>query len=266
MKKKLLDRYGDQIIVTEINGKSNVVTFRRTAAPILHDFYDKQRMEHAESETMRIIGTAAKLIKSDIKSMVTSSDSYPNKEHLSSADVLQFLPKSLHRLLQLLFVGQDTDLKQASIGQAIMQAVRPRVLLAPLQYGLSVDMHHRFASRYLIDTLYQHGFGCSYSEIQKFERSATLQGVALPQIRPEQFVQFVADIVDQNIRTIDWMNTFHGMGIIATFTPGEIQSKPVPRVVVSNTDIKQFGGINIRMFHSQHTAKPALTSKELKAM
>ena len=125
MKKKLLDRYGDQIIVTEINGKSNVVTFRRTAASILHDFYDKQRMEHAESETMRIIDTAAKLIKSDIKSMVASYDSYLNKEHLSSADVLQFLPESLHRLLQLMFVGQDTDLKQASIGQAIMQAVRP---------------------------------------------------------------------------------------------------------------------------------------------
>ena len=35
---------------------------------------------------------------------------------------------------------------------------------------------------------------------------------------------------------------------------------------MSNTDIKQDGGINIWMFHFQHTAKPPLTFKELKAM
>ena len=35
---------------------------------------------------------------------------------------------------------------------------------------------------------------------------------------------------------------------------------------MSNTDIKHVGGINIWMFHSQHTAKPPLTFKELKAM
>ena len=32
-------------------------------------------------------------------------------------------------------------------------------------------------------------------------------------------VQYVADNVDHNIRTIDGKNTFHGMGIIATITP-----------------------------------------------
>ena len=30
-------------------------------------------------------------------------------------------------------MGKNVDLKRASIGQAIMQAARPRVLLAPLQ-------------------------------------------------------------------------------------------------------------------------------------
>ena len=30
-------------------------------------------------------------------------------------------------------MGKDVDLKRASIGQAVMQAARPRVLLAPLQ-------------------------------------------------------------------------------------------------------------------------------------
>ncbi len=37
-----------------------------------------------------------------------------------------------------------------------MQAMGPRVILTPLQLGLGVQLHHHFASRFLIDTLHQH--------------------------------------------------------------------------------------------------------------
>ncbi len=46
--------------------------------------------------------------------------------------------------------------KIASIGQAVMQATRPRVILTPLQLGLGVQLHHHFGSRFLIGTLHQH--------------------------------------------------------------------------------------------------------------
>ena len=39
MKRKLQELYGDRIIITEINGKPNVVTFRSTAKAVLQDFY-----------------------------------------------------------------------------------------------------------------------------------------------------------------------------------------------------------------------------------
>ena len=55
-----------------------------------------------------------------------------------------------------------------------MQDVRPRVLLPPLQFGLGVQMHHHFASCFLIDSLHQHGFCCSYYEVQNYERGASL--------------------------------------------------------------------------------------------
>ena len=42
-------------------------------------------------------------------------------------------------------------MKIASISQAILQAARARVLLAPLQFGLGVQMHYYFGSRFLID-------------------------------------------------------------------------------------------------------------------
>ena len=76
--------------------------------------------------------------------------------------------------LRKIFAGKDNDLKLASVGQAIMQAARLRVLLAPLQFGLAVEMHDQFGSRFLIDTLNKHGLSSSYLKVQKFERSAAL--------------------------------------------------------------------------------------------
>ena len=40
-----------------------------------------------------------------------------------------------------------------------------------------------------------------------------------PIIPPGSFVQWIADNVDHNSRTIDGKNTFHGMGIVTSVTP-----------------------------------------------
>ena len=45
MKTKLQELYGDRIIITEINGKTNVVTFRSTAKAILQDFNQQEIMK-----------------------------------------------------------------------------------------------------------------------------------------------------------------------------------------------------------------------------
>jgi len=268
MKSKLMEHFGDNIIITELNGKPNVVTFRRTAANILHDFYKEQKKEDPNIEKIRMINTVAKLIKSDIKAVDSSNDVYPTREQMSSTEAaVQFIPQSLLMLLQGLFVGKNTDLKVASIGQAIMQATRPRVILAPLQFGLATEMHHQFSSRFIVDTLHKHGFSCSYSEVRKFEKSAALtQGAELPEPGSGEFIQHVGDNVDHNIRTLDGFGTFHGMGIISTFTPGKLLSKPVPRVSVTTDDIIKVGRINIKTFKSQHTGRNPLTYKELQAM
>ena len=51
-------------------------------------------------------------------------------------------------------------------------------------------------------------------------------------------------------------------GIIATFTPGKLASKPIPRITVTSDDIKKVGKIDIKNFHFQHTGD----FKELVAM
>ena len=156
MQQKLKEHFGDRIIETEINGKPNVVTFRNKAKTILHEFYC-HRDTDSEKEKMRIIETAAKLIREDIKAVKTSNSVYPGFENLGSDVCINFLPESLRLFLTGLIIRKENQMKIASIGQAIMQAARPRVLLVPLQVGLGVQLHHQYASRFLIDTLHQHG-------------------------------------------------------------------------------------------------------------
>ena len=127
-----------------------------------------------------------------------------------------------------------------------MQAARPRVLLASIQVGLGIQLHHHFASRFLIDSLRRHGFCCSYQEVQRFGKNAAVhQGTNIPN-HTSEFVQYVADNVDHNIRTLDGNDTFHDMGIIASVTPGTKHSQFVTRGKVNPDDISTTGHIQIQ--------------------
>ena len=65
---------------------------------------------------------------------------------------LQTIPETLSLLLSGILSGRDTSIKVASLGQSVMQAARPRILICPLQLGLGVQLHHHFGSISLIDT------------------------------------------------------------------------------------------------------------------
>ena len=71
MKSQLLKHFGERIIIAEINGKPNVVTFHSTASKILHDFHS-QKHKDPEQEKAHIIKTAALLIKNDITTIKQS--------------------------------------------------------------------------------------------------------------------------------------------------------------------------------------------------
>ena len=228
-------------MITDINGKPNVVTFRTTAAAILQEFYIQQDDVDIEEQKMNIIKTAAKLIKKDLKSLPTSSGNYPTIDTDAESHV-HFLPATLSAFLGVLVSEKNNSLKVASIGQAIVQAARPRVVIAPLQIGLAVQLHHNFSSRFLVDTLHHHGFCSSYQEVQMFNQNAALsQGTNIPSFNGE-FVQYAADNVDHNTRTLDGNNTFHGMGMIAVVTPGTKHNCNVPRRKVTAEETRQLVG------------------------
>ena len=220
MYSKLKEHFGDHIVITHINGKSNVVTFRNTAAAILQDFYNSPQKHDLSSGKIRLVQTASKLIMSDIKLVETENNCYSSYDDFESQDkCISFLPETLRKLLEVLIVGKGAKTKIASIGQAIMQAARPRVLLAQLLFGLGVQMHHHFGSRFLIDALHCHGFCYAYNEVQQIEQNAVLSyNTDIPNYTSE-FVQYAADTVDHNSRTLDGYNRFHGMGMIIVITP-----------------------------------------------
>ena len=257
MKARLQEHFGNEIIITEINGKPNVVTFRSTVAHILHDFHAQPKNVDLETEKLNVIRTASRLIKSDIKLIKTSNDIYPLIETEAETNA-NFLPQTLKLFLEGILASKD-DVKVASIGQAIIQAARPRVILAPLQVGLAVQLHHHFASRFLIDTLHRLGFCSSYQEAQLFNQNAALdQGTDIPDYNGE-FVQYVADNVDHNVRTLDGNDTFHGMGMIATVTPGTKPTSCVPRRKVSPQNISASGKVEIHP-----PSEPRLAQAEIK--
>ena len=140
------------------------------------------------------------------------------------------------------------------------------MLLAPLQVGLGVQLHHHFASRFLIDSLHHHGFCCSYQEVHQFERSTALSyGTDIPNFI-SQFVQYVADNVDHNIRTLDGNDTFHSMGMIAAVTPGTKKSNPILRMKVSSRDIAMVGQVPIKYHREESLGMTAVTYGKLHDM
>ena len=238
LKSKLLEHYGKSIFIAEGEGLSHIVTFREKTSEILRNYFNTPNGDDEETEKRAIIEAAAKLIKSDIKTIITPSvEEYPKSNDVALECALEYVPASLRCLLQHLLVGKDTRKQEASIGHIIVQGVRPRAVIAPLQICLAIQMHHHFRSKFLIDILSAMGYCSSYSEVQSFEENAAssiapdvLDGLHTP----DKMVLFAADNVDHNIVTLDGKGTFHGMGMLAPVTPGNKVAHTVLRRKLSD--------------------------------
>ena len=94
-------------------------------------------------------------------------------------------------------------------------------------------MHRQFGSKFLIESLYSHGFSLSYAEILRFERcAAAYRGTNIPDLDEHQnySMQAVADNVDHNAKTMDGKNTLHGMGDTVAVTPCLKSTTIIPRL------------------------------------
>ena len=154
MKQKLKDHYGD-VIFTENMRTGTLVTLQNKMRLIIDKFDKGTRSSSPDDEKNRIIQTAARLIRKDIKLMpnVYFKTEYP---HVNTMDVEH--AENLKYMMGLLIPGKEQSKKNISIAHALMQASFPRKLMMPLQLGLPVHLHDQFPSRYLIDFLYSMRF------------------------------------------------------------------------------------------------------------
>ncbi|KAL8574874.1 hypothetical protein ACOMHN_003434 [Nucella lapillus] len=86
MRQKLESHFGDEIMITCIKGKRNVVTFRSVAENILKQFAESKKETDSEKEKLKIIKTASTLILSDIKTIDTSKAEYPSATDFAVED------------------------------------------------------------------------------------------------------------------------------------------------------------------------------------
>lgn len=133
MNRKIIACFGDNISITEINGKRNVVTFKSTASTILHEFHRHSKKDDSVEEQLRPMEAAPKLVRSDKVHLTTQRYfSHIRRKLMSAERAAAFLPESLRTLLHVLFSGIKCGINVASVGHAIIQAIYPRVLLCPL--------------------------------------------------------------------------------------------------------------------------------------
>eukprot|EP00794_Sanderia_malayensis_P012469 gene12469-13757_t len=207
-KKRSLEHFRDEITITNINGRSDKVAFRTTAALILHEFHCLPKLNYPEADKGHVIKTAAKLVKNDIRLRETSKSHYSPIDDISSVDKnLYFVPCSLQILLKSIFVEEEPNRKVASIGPGIMQAASPKVLMAPLQLVLRVQI--------------------------------TISG------RSSWFSLYL--LLDF-AQTLDGTSMFHGMGMIAVATPKINSHKVIPRVKITSGDVALNSRIEIHYY------------------
>ena len=270
LKSKLRERYGDSIYIAEGEGLHDIVTMREKTSQILRSYFKSVKESDEESQKRTIIETAVRLIKSDIKTEVSSvTVQYPGTDMLKLDTALQYLPGTLRTMLDFLFVGKDKRRKVAGIGQAIIQAVRPRAVLVSLQIGLAIQTHHLYRSRFIVDTLYQMGFSSSYGEVLRFEKNAA-DTVAVDKLGENvdsqgMAVLFAGDNVDHNILTIDGKGTFHGMGMIAPLTPGRKPNQIIPRQSISELKYTEKTKIDIVEYRFASHARRIVFKELLKS-
>ena len=123
--------------------------------------------------------------------------------------------------------------------------IETRSIICLIQFGLGVETQSKFASKWLVNHLYQFGFSTSYDDVVRYKESVIkhAKDTMLEQQEDQGFVQCVADDVDHNIITF----TGQSMGLISIHSSGFICSNSVPRLKEQKkiSSILQSKGINI---------------------
>jgi hypothetical protein len=166
LKQQLIERYGDHIYFASRPGRDDVVGFKNLCDFMIHNSHFANANDFNGTEAEQAVYKAAGLLSAAIREMQYSRDFYPSPDDISG-DGLQFLPQLLQVFLQRLV---KSPLKQAAIGQCMVQACRPEGCIMPLIFGLGVEVD-QCGVESLHMKLARLGFALTVDEIRRYKFS-----------------------------------------------------------------------------------------------
>ena len=197
---KLKAKYKDHVYFVKSAGcKGELVCFKE-----MTDYILRQLKEQGSETKEEVVKAAAKIIKEEIREMNFSKDFYPSVDEISfSKDGEKWIPESLRMFMKFLVPSR---LKQLSLSQCIVQATRPRTVIAPIPFGVGIDIDKSTGCKQLITHLARLGFSVTPEEVSRYKQSA-IEGMDNDESKQEElssgYKQWVADNVDHNVGTFD---------------------------------------------------------------
>ena len=197
---KLKAKYRDHVYtVKSVGCKGELVCFKEMTGYIL-----SQLKEQGSETKEEVVKAAAKIIKEEIREMNFSKDFYPSVDEISfSEEGEKWIPESLRMFMKFLVPSR---LKQLSLSQCIVQTTRPRTVIAPILFGVGIDINKSTGCKQLITHLAKLGFSVTPEEVSRYKQSA-IEGMDNDESKQEElssgYKQWIADNVDHNVRTFD---------------------------------------------------------------
>lgn len=157
----LLEHLGDDVMVLRLEGCAPIIGYRELVSKIVK----VEKLESVDEEREDAV----------VNIIISEARATPQRNHYDLGDftaskVKQHTSTTLLRLISKLVSGGEITKVSISLAQAIQQHISH--IWNQTTLGLGVDLHHKFGSRDLIDTLYEHGFTVSYDEVLRFRKSA----------------------------------------------------------------------------------------------
>jgi hypothetical protein len=102
-------------------------------------------------ESQKMVVAAARLLKDSIRRQQFDTDVYPEPSDVGDLSKCKtWLPTLLRIFVEELFAD---EVKQVSLGQSIVQSVKPRAVIFPLLLGVGLELDLKFRCKWLVDHL-----------------------------------------------------------------------------------------------------------------
>ena len=123
-----------------------MVCFRDAARVLINNKWYESRRNSVEEEAEWIVQEAVRIILRQIRTTKYDTDVYPLYDDVGDINLNKsLLPSYLRLFLETLIISKE--LKQVSIGQAIVNAVNPRSSISPIMFELGIETDKVFGSR-----------------------------------------------------------------------------------------------------------------------